>query len=138
MIIMPSTTCPYEAIDTALAAHAAWKQRFSQFMAGTIDLDPEQVEQNNVCVFGKWLEGESAHQLPPQDYELVNRLHIQFHRVAAAIVRLKKEGHIEEAQAHLRIGGDFPKASAQLNNCLIAIRDKGIALLNQQLDAAQN
>jgi Chemoreceptor zinc-binding domain len=95
------------------------------------------VEQNTLCVFGKWLEGEGVHQLPSQDYALVQKLHTQFHRVAAAIVRLKQDGYTEEAQAHLRIGGDFPNVSAQLSRYLIASRDKAMTLLDQQLDAAQ-
>jgi Chemoreceptor zinc-binding domain len=128
---------PIEAISAALSAHAAWKQRFYEFMAGAIDLDPQQVEHNNLCVFGKWLEGDGVHQLPSHDYALVHKLHTQFHRVAATIVRLKQEGYIEEAQAHLRIGGDFPKVSAQLSRCLLASRDKAMTLLDQQLDAAQ-
>jgi Chemoreceptor zinc-binding domain len=137
MIAMSSPSYPIESIVSALAAHAAWKQRFAEFMAGATDLDPQQIENNN-CIFGKWLDEEGACQLSAQDYKLVYKLHAQFHQVAAAIVRLKKSGHLEEAQAHLRIGGDFPKASAQLSSCLIAIREKGIALLEQQLDAAQN
>jgi hypothetical protein len=65
---MSSSSYPIEAISAALSAHAAWRQRFSAFMAGTIDLDPQHVEQQNICVFGKWPEGEGGHQLPPQEY----------------------------------------------------------------------
>jgi Chemoreceptor zinc-binding domain len=134
---MSSPTHPIEAIDAALTAHVAWKQQFNQFMTGALDLDPQQVEQNNNCVFGKWLEREGLHHLPAQDYACICQLHTQFHWVAAAIVRLKKEGYTEEAQAHLRIGGDFPNVSAQLSRYLIASRDKAMTLLDQQLDAAQ-
>jgi hypothetical protein len=37
---MSSATHLIEVMSAALLAHAAWKQRFSEFMAGTIDLDP--------------------------------------------------------------------------------------------------
>jgi Chemoreceptor zinc-binding domain len=124
------------AINAALKTHATWEHRLQEYLDDTISLNPQQVGQNNICAFGKWLESDGKDHLIPADYASLNKLHTQFHRVAAAIVQLKKAGNLEQAHEGLKSGGEFPKISAELSESLTAIRNKTMDLLHQQHPSA--
>lgn len=112
----------HEALEKAIAAHAAWKGKFRSFMRGESDLDSATVEKCNACDFGKWLEGEGRAALGPSHGE-VHRAHASFHMVAASVVRKKKSGDIEGAEVSLSVTGEFTKASTSLTMLIVSVRD---------------
>lgn len=112
----------HETLEKAIAAHAAWKGKFRSFMRGESDLEPTTVEKCNVCDFGKWLEGEGRAELGPSHAE-VHRAHASFHTIAASVVRKKKAGDVEGAEASLSLTGEFTKTSTSLTMLIVSVRD---------------
>ncbi|MBK6696536.1 MAG: CZB domain-containing protein [Myxococcales bacterium] len=112
----------HEACTKAIAAHANWKARFRQFMAGEVELDASVVERNDACEFGKWLATSSA-ELPKEHAKAIVDAHTEFHRVAAEVVRAKGAGRTQEAEASLEPSGRFGKATTALTRSVIAARD---------------
>ncbi len=110
-----------EQVTQAIAAHGQWKVKFRDFMAGKLELDASVVQMNNQCPFGKWLEGEGNKSLPKEYYEDISRLHTEFHKVAADVIRKKKAGDVSGAQAYLASGGVFTMASATLTRKLMEL-----------------
>jgi Chemoreceptor zinc-binding domain len=120
-----------EAINVAIAAHVAWKQRFFEHMAGTITLDLLEIEQANVCSFGRWLEGAGKAQLTIAEYAIIYQLHAEFHRIAALIAWQREGGMHEKTLKTLKNGNEFYQASERLIDALEAIKTKQATLLNQ-------
>lgn len=111
-----------DELRQAIAAHGQWKQKFRDFMAGTLDLDPSVVQQNNQCQFGKWLESQGHIALGRMDYDEIDRLHTEFHKVAAEVIRTKKAGQTQVAEQALATGGTFATASANLTRRIMAVK----------------
>lgn len=111
-----------EQITAAIAAHGQWKVKFREFMDGKLDLDPNTVQRNDQCQFGKWLESDGKKQLPATDFADIHRLHTEFHKVAAEVVRKKKAGNIKAAQQDLDAGGAFATATSSLTKKMMAVK----------------
>jgi hypothetical protein len=60
--------------------------------------------------------------MAPADYQEVHRLHVDFHNIAAAVVRKKKTGDSNGAWHDLSPTGAFTTASAALTLKMMAIR----------------
>ncbi len=101
-------------IKKAISVHGLWKTKFQDFMQDKLDLDPEKVKLPNSCEFGKWLERDGEQALGSSTFSEINTLHAQFHRVAAAVVRKKKSGDVQGAEASLGARGDFGQTSTTL------------------------
>ena len=101
-------------IKKAISAHGMWKTRFQDFMHDRLDLEAEKIQRSNGCEFGQWLDHQGEQALGAGAFSEINPLHAQFHRVAAAVVRSKKSGDIQSAQASLGAHGDFGKTSTTL------------------------
>jgi hypothetical protein len=110
-------------INKAIAAHGQWKSKFNDFMSGKTTLDAATVGLSNHCDFGKWLEHEGKSVLG-QALSDVTSLHADFHKKAAAVVRMKTSGDVKGAQASLGIGGEFSAASAGLTRKLMELASK--------------
>ena len=102
-----------QQLQKAIGAHGMWKTRFEKFMAGKIDLEPTKVQRPNGCEFGQWLEREGAQALE-RHFSEINTLHAQFHQTAAEVVRKKKAGDVQGAQACLASDGEFTRVSKTL------------------------
>lgn len=107
----------------AIAAHGQWKVKFRDFMAGKLELDANVVQQNNQCQFGKWLESHGHKLLKGADYDEINRLHSEFHKIAADVIRKKKSGDAAGAEHALASGGVFTTASAKLTTRIMAVKE---------------
>lgn len=106
----------------AIAAHGQWKVKFRDFMAGKLDLDANVVQQNNQCQFGKWLESNGHQLLRKLDFDEIDRLHTEFHKVAADVIRKKKSGDVAGAEQALATGGTFTTASAKLTTRIMGVK----------------
>lgn len=93
-------------ITDAIGAHGAWKLKLTTAIdKGRSELSPDIVCRDDRCTFGQWLHGT---RLSPEiksgkPYEVVKRLHAEFHVCAANV--LKKA-----------VAGDKPGALALLES----------------------
>lgn len=111
-----------DQIRKALTAHAAWKVRLKTAVAsGADDLDVARVKSDRHCDFGHWLHGSAipVSVRETETYREISRLHAAFHEAAAQVVDLARSGKKAEAEAAIRIGGPFSRASANLDAALV-------------------
>jgi hypothetical protein len=112
-----------ERIVHAIAAHAKWKFYLRQAIeAGTSEWTVAEVRPDNGCEFGAWLLA-----LPPDDRdskyrEEVRRLHAEFHKEAADVLKLALAGRRQEAEAAIAQGSGFAKVSTKLTITMTAWR----------------
>ncbi len=106
-------------IQNAIGAHGKWK--FNLKLAvnnGKSDFEVEKVKVDNLCDFGKWLHGDhiDAQTKQGKPYEVVTRLHREFHLCASEVLRLALDGHKNRASDLLE--GEFAERSAILVKAL--------------------
>jgi Chemoreceptor zinc-binding domain len=78
-------------IDAAVVAHESWKQRLSNYVAGTSQekLNASVVCLDNQCLLGKWIHGNGKAMLGThQSFAMLIEQHQRFHIEAATVVRL--------------------------------------------------
>ncbi|KAF0182288.1 MAG: hypothetical protein FD124_2043 [Alphaproteobacteria bacterium] len=108
-----------DAIKKAMGAHGAWKLKLrTAITVGRCDTSPSTARCDNLCEFGKWLYSS---ELSPETkrgmpFQVVRRLHAEFHDCAGQVLNLVQAGKAKEAQALL--DGDFAARSDKLNRAL--------------------
>jgi hypothetical protein len=115
-----------EALDKAIAAHAAWKARLrSAANSGKFDGMTTVVKADNRCDLGKWLHSASlsAGDKQTEHYRKVKQLHAEFHQEAAKVVELALSGQKDAAQEAIGIGGPYTKVSSALTDAMVQWRD---------------
>jgi hypothetical protein len=103
------------AIDKAVSAHGAWKVRLRMaIMHGSSHFDPAVVECDDRCEFGKWLYGSSlsADTRAEMPYQVVRRLHAEFHQCAARVLSSAIGSRQDEAAALM--ASNFDERSQRL------------------------
>jgi hypothetical protein len=102
-------------ITKAIGKHGEWKQKLTTAIDnGAHDLSPEQLEPDNLCEFGRWLESLTLAEKKSDHFQKVKALHANFHKEAAKIVRLIKCGKKREATQCMDLKGSFTTTSSQL------------------------
>lgn len=89
-------------INAAIGAHGAWKLKLRTAIShGKSDTSPEVVCKDDQCAFGKWLYGPSldADTRAGKPYEVVKRLHADFHKCASNVLRKAVSGNERDANA---------------------------------------
>lgn len=112
-----------EEIDAVLAAHAAWKSRFHDFLVGRSGVDVSVLGTTDHCAFGSWLANYGAKYLKKEQYEEIDALHAAFHRVAADVVAKLKARDFAGAHAMIAQGGELEQASTALAARLLIVKD---------------
>ncbi|MBI2277421.1 MAG: CZB domain-containing protein [Dechloromonas sp.] len=111
-------------IDGAILAHARWKQRLLDYVAGGGEtLDPAVVGRDDQCALGCWIHGEGRQLSGNARYSELKAEHAGFHRSAAEIIRGYLAGDVRAARQ--RIAGEFSKRSQRVIGLLEAIRAAG-------------
>ena len=90
--------------DAAMQAHASWKIKLTGYATGISHetLDPVATARDNVCALGQWLHGAGKATLAGHaEYRDLVAAHAEFHRQAAALVRMIDAGHADQARAQL-------------------------------------
>jgi hypothetical protein len=106
-------------IDKAISAHKEWKSRLENAIAtGSSDILPIVVKKDDICEFGKWLYSLSATEKLSEDYNIVRKLHAEFHAIAADILQHAVSAEIDEAKRKLSFGGTYGIASSKLCTAL--------------------
>ena len=105
----------------AIAAHAKWKFYLRQAIeTGTSEWTVAEVRPDNRCDFGTWLRALPPEDRDSQNWDEVSRLHAEFHREAAEVLKLALAGRREEAEAAIAQGGRFAKVSTKLTITMTA------------------
>ena len=112
-----------EEIDAVLAAHAAWKARFHDFLVGRSGVDVDVLGTTDHCAFGNWLDNYGAKYLKKAQYEEIGALHAAFHKVAAEVVAKLKARDFAGAHALIAAGGELERASQALAARLLIVKD---------------
>lgn len=111
-----------------IESHETWKNTLKklleQSIKSNIKVDPDVIEQDNNCLFGKWLHSkENEKYLENSDFTTIQLIHIRFRKCAADIVRTFNAGNIEEAE-ELFQNGCFAKTSAKIIEALEKLKQK--------------
>lgn len=109
-----------DEIKHAIAAHGAWKGKLRDFMAGRLELKPEEVVNCNTCEFGKWMLTNARATLGA-NFTKLDGLHRDFHKAAADVVRMKNSHNEKGAEESMSPSGAFTKASSALVQALMAL-----------------
>ncbi len=114
-----SNTAMIEEITNAIGAHGAWKLKLRiAITTGNSEIDPAKVCKDDRCPFGRWIHGPTidAATKAGMPYQVVRRLHREFHESAAQV--LTHAIHSEKARAEELFGGEFAQRSDKLVRAL--------------------
>ena len=112
-----------DKIVQAIAAHAKWKFRLREAIeAGTSEWTVNDVQTDNRCEFGIWLQALPAEDRKSEHWKTVRQLHAEFHQQAAEVLRLALAGRREEAEAAIAQGSRFAKTTTKLTITMTAWR----------------
>ena len=103
----------------AIGAHGAWKLKLSTAIAtGRSTVTPEELSRDDCCAFGKWLAGSDldAATRAGKPYQVVSRLHSEFHRAAGDVLAKALDG--DEVGAQTLMDGAYKEKSAKLSAAL--------------------
>jgi methyl-accepting chemotaxis protein len=105
-------------VDAFIESHAEWKMRLRVLLdsgaAGGLRAD--DFEAGDRCDLGRWIYGEGRRFADDLQFQALERLHREFHRAAAEVIRFVAEGRRLEAEALLT--GDYARHSASLVGAL--------------------
>ena len=105
-----------EQLDKAIGAHGLWKTRLRMAIdTGKTAVEVETIRQDNQCVFGKWLYGDTLTSLDKASghYTSVRALHADFHKTAAHVAELAVAGKKKDAEEMIA-NGDYARISVKL------------------------
>lgn len=108
-----------DQIKKAMAAHGKWKLRLRTAVGrGSSEFKPENVRPDNLCEFGQWLHGSDIDATTKQGvpYQVILRLHREFHETAAKVLTMVEAGRKDEAEALLN--GEYFERSDKLIRAL--------------------
>lgn len=108
-----------EQINNAIGAHGAWKLKLRLAMSsGTSEIDPDRACVDNKCPFGKWIYGDTidATTRAGKPYQVVRRLHAEFHESAANTLRYAINDR--KSKAEQLFEGEFAERSDKLVRAL--------------------
>jgi hypothetical protein len=106
-------------INNAIGAHGAWKLKLTTAIStGHFETDAATVARDDKCAFGQWLHGPTIDErtragLP---FQVIARLHAEFHQSAAQVVAHAVAGRPADARALL--GSDYVQRSEKLMRAL--------------------
>lgn len=102
-------------IEEAIGSHAMWMSQLRQaVLEAQPGFDLESIRAADQCDFGKWLYGPrvSEEDRGTPEYQAVERLHSEFHELAAQVVELATVG--QTAEAYGLLYGDYVTMSGRL------------------------
>lgn len=113
-------------IEDALAAHAAWRKHFKDYLNGRAAFNLATAGSSDCCKFGQWLNREGHRLMPPQIHGDIRTAHDDFHRIAAEIIQRIKQAQFAEVLDAMAPGGAFNQASEKLASLLhkASLRDE--------------
>lgn len=117
------------SIERSLNTHLIWKIRFEFAIGQSFDIEiPSSIlSAHNLCPFGKWLDGQTppadaADEVVDGDFEIVSKLHAEFHKIAGKIKELIDADETSKARDLLL--GEFEETSNALISAMRVWADK--------------
>ncbi len=115
-------------LEAAIEAHFLWFLRFSICIEDGVGLDPSfepgAVAADESCEFGRWLYNEFPPTLRGTAlYWHIRNLHAEFHRQAARIAEVAKQGE-EPRVAEMGRGSEFNALSLKLIGRLQELKEQ--------------
>ena len=102
-------------IDQVIIAHLLWKAKTTRYCEHPDgSLDPQQVGDDGLCAFGKWMRAEGEASLGTEAFQALEAEHLAFHQAAAALVSQANRGELEAVTAALKPQGDFGRFTYRL------------------------
>lgn len=111
-----------EEITKAIGAHGLWKSRLaSAIETGKSDFTVDKVCVDNQCDFGRWFYGTTltAEDKKNPSYEVVRKLHAEFHKITGDVLRLALAGKKEEAKKLIDDKSHYFKLSTELTQAMM-------------------
>lgn len=102
-------------INDAIGAHGMWKFRLrTAITSGTADVSSVEAGCDDKCTFGKWIYGNTldAQTRAGMPYQVIRRLHADFHRTAGRVLAHVERG--EKASAEALFEGEYVAKSEKL------------------------
>lgn len=113
-------------LDDAIASHAEWKKRLTDYLrAPDQSLDPGVVGRDDVCELGQWIHEPSGERDPVRSTRAFSELrehHAKFHEAAADVVRRANDGQHVTAEAALGSGSVFARYSSMVVRSIMQVR----------------
>jgi hypothetical protein len=106
-------------IKNAVGAHGKWKFNLKMAIANNkSDFEVDKVQRDDLCEFGKWLYSDRIDEDTKlgKPYEVITRLHGEFHKCAAQVLELALGNH--NSKATLLLEGEFTERSDTLVRAL--------------------
>ncbi|CUH85823.1 hypothetical protein TM5383_03066 [Thalassovita mediterranea] len=115
------------ALQSALKAHGAWKQRMVRAVANkNTHIAIDELRMAEVSEFGRFLMDLPLALQSSENLAEVRRLHADLHVAAAEVAFLVKQGKHAEARAAIS-NGAFPQISGALNQALVRWQVRDLA-----------
>jgi hypothetical protein len=108
-------------IESALKAHAAWRERFRDILNGRVPFDLAKISATNQCIFGQWLANEGYRMMPSELHDEICVVHQEFHQIAAEIIQKIKEKRYAEAKNDISKEGALNQKSLRLRSLLVKL-----------------
>lgn len=108
-----------ERLNDAIGAHGAWKLKLRVAMStGTSEIDPDKACKDDRCPFGRWIHGDEIDEATKdgKPYQVVRRLHAEFHQTAADVLRHAISARRDEAERIFT--GEFSEKADKLVRAL--------------------
>ena len=108
-----------ERLNDAIGAHGAWKLKLRVAMStGASEINPDKACRDDKCPFGRWIHGDEIDAMTKQGkpYQVVRRLHAEFHQTAANVLRHAISA--QRPQAEHIFAGVFTERSEKLVRAL--------------------
>lgn len=88
-----------DIIDLAKTDHLLWRWNIESMLAGKLSLEATKVKDHTVCRLGKWYFGEGRLLFKGnRNFEQLDAVHAEFHRVCADVIELYQQGKHAEAR----------------------------------------
>ncbi len=114
-----------QELRDALGAHGVWKLKLRTAVnTGKSDTDPATAARDDCCAFGQWLFGPTIDDETRQSkpYEVITRLHREFHVTAGRVLDLAVKGNRDKANELLN--SEFSKRSTKLTMAIAKWRNE--------------
>lgn len=99
----------------AIRAHREWKVRFLAAIAKREQMDVANVEADDCCKLGRWLQGQGKESYGDHpSYDACVAAHAAFHRQAGMVARRVNAGDYAAAAEMLSQTSDYSRASEEL------------------------
>ncbi|MEZ5933165.1 MAG: CZB domain-containing protein [Alphaproteobacteria bacterium] len=108
-----------QQINAAIGAHGVWKLKLKTAIdLGRAEVTPDELRCDSHCAFGEWLHSDvlSESIKAGKPYQVIRRIHAEFHECAADILSHAISGRKDDAKA--MFDKDYAERSGKLTQAL--------------------